>query len=191
MTGTIDVRRLIRVATLALCVVVASVVYFTFAPDVDSASLRVEQALSQVQSDRSTAYRVDALRQARKTLSSRYARLFAQNPEAVFLGDLSTNVARHGLALVSVSEAHDPVGQIATAPPDPSTPSAGQRIALTVEMRGTYRNLLAAIEQLSFGPEIVRVDAPTLRRDGSDVAAMIPVTIFAPATRATSQRLVP
>jgi Tfp pilus assembly protein PilO len=182
MTTPIDVRKIIRIATVLACIVAASFVYFSFAPDVDAATLRVDQAQLQLDSDTSTLSHLGMLRDERAALANRYAHLFAQNPEAVFLRGLSADVVRHGIALVSTSEARDlSSGAASGANAAPSN----DRTQLVIELRGSYRQLLAAIGELSLGPEIVRVDAPTLKRDGNDVIASVPVTIFEPTARAT------
>jgi Tfp pilus assembly protein PilO len=188
MNSPIDVRKLIRIATVLLSIVATSFVYFSFAPDVDAATMRVDQAQLQLDSDTSTASHLGMLREERSALASRYAHLFAQNPEAVFLRGLAADVARHGIALVSTAETRD-VPSAATAPA--STTPANDRTQLVIELRGSYRQLLAAIGELSLGPEIVRVDAPTLKRDGGSVIATIPVTIFEPAARATQDESTP
>jgi hypothetical protein len=181
MNAPIDVRRLIRIATFLLCVVAATLVYLSFAPQIDASSERIDAAQSQLNSDESSFSEIGVLRRERDTLARRYSRLFAQNPEAVFLRSLASDCARHGVTLVATTEARDTASQTVN---DPETRSGAEKTSLSVEMRGHYRNLLAAIGELSLGPEIVRVDMPTLRRDGGDVTALVPVTIFEPTAHA-------
>ncbi len=182
MNAPIDVRRLIRIATFLFCVVAAMLVYLSFAPQIDASGERIDAAQSQLNSDESSFSELGVLRSERDTLARRYARLFAQNPEAVFLRGLASDVARHGVTLVATTETRDTSSQAAAN--DPEAGSPGEKTLLSVEMRGHYRNLLAAIGELSLGPEIVRVDMPTLRRDGADVTALVPVTIFEPTAHA-------
>jgi Tfp pilus assembly protein PilO len=181
MTAAIDVRRLIRIVTFLFSVVAAAIVYLSFAPQIDAASARIDAAQSQLDSDESSFSELGVLRNERDTLARRYAHLFAQNPEAVFLRGLASDVARHGVTLVATTETRDTTPQPAN---DPDAGSGSEKTLLSVEMRGPYRNLLAAIGELSLGPEIVRVDMPTLRRDGGDVTALVPVTIFEPTAHA-------
>ncbi len=181
MNAPIDVRRLIRIATFLFCVVAATLVYLSFAPQIDASGERIDAAQSQLNSDESSFSELGVLRSERDSLARRYARLFAQNPEAVFLRGLASDVARHGVTLVATTETRDTSSQPANAP---DAGSAAEKTVLSVEMRGHYRNLLAAIGELSLGPEIVRVDMPTLRRDGADVTALVPVTIFEPTAHA-------
>ena len=190
MTGAVDVRRLIRIATVLFCVIAAFLVYFTFNPDVDAAALRVDQAELQLNSDRNTSFNLRALADARNTLSNRYAKLFAQNPEAVFIRGLAADVTRHGVTLVSTTDTKAetaPNGSVqpasASAQGDAAAAPAGDRTVINVSLRGSYRSLLATIGELSLGPEIVRVDAPTLSRDKGTVDALVPVTIFEPNVR--------
>jgi hypothetical protein len=181
VNAPIDVRRLIRIATFLFCVVAATLVYLSYAPQIDASGERIDAAESQLNSDESSFSELGVLHSERDMLSRRYARLFAQNPEAVFLRGLASDVARHGVTLVATTETRDASAQPANAP---DAGPAAEKTQLAVEMRGHYRNLLAAIGELSLGPEIVRVDMPTLRRDGGDVTALVPVTIFEPTAHA-------
>jgi Tfp pilus assembly protein PilO len=187
MSAQIDVRRLVRIVAVLSCIVAAFVVFFTFAPDVDAASLRLDQASLQLNSDSSAFYQLGLLRAQRDQLSKRYARLFEQNPEAVFLRSLASDVARHGLTLVSTAESQDTHG-VPQPQGSTATEKFGDKTTLTIEMRGSYRNLLAAIGELSIGSEIVRVDSPTLRREGDAIDAVVPVSIYEPTAHAPQQQ---
>jgi hypothetical protein len=50
----------------------------------------------------------------------------------------------------------------------------------TLELRGRYVDLLAAVADLSTGAEMVGVDAPALHRDGDAIVASVPVTLYEP-----------
>ena len=200
MTPAIDARRLVRIATVLSCIVAGSCVYFALGPYVESASQRVDGAELQLDSDRTTAFNVRALAEERGVLVRRYARLFAQNPEAVFIRGLASDAARHGVTLLSTSESKSDspttIPNTSTSGPslvpgDAAMSIGAERTAISVSLRGRYRNLLATIGEMSLGPEIVRVDPPTLTRDRSEVTAIVPVTIFEPGMPAATAGATP
>lgn len=172
----VNVPRLIRIATLLLAVFAGGLVFLTYAPQVDALQQRLQDDASTLRSDETVFHTLPQLRADRAQLGRQYATLFAQNPEAVFLHDLSAATRRHGVALVSTTVSHEDNTSDATP-----RSSLFAQTHVDVEMRGTYAHLLAAVGDLSVGSEIVRVDAPTMRRESDEVAATVPVTVFEPA----------
>lgn len=179
----VNIPRLIRIATLLFAVFAGALVFLTYQPQVDALQQRLEDDTSTLRSDETVFHTMPQLRADRAELGHQYATLFAQNPEAVFLRDLSAATQRHGVTLVSTSVSH-----VETSDTTPRS-SLFAQAHVDVEMRGSYAHLLAAIGDLSVGSEIVRVDAPTMRRDGDEVAATAPVTIFEPALRDSAPAL--
>ena len=175
MSTTIDVTRLIRIGALALTILAVVLVYFTYTPTIDALHARIDDGQNELRSDEIALSQVPALRAERTTLGERYASLFAQNPEAVFVRELATTVHRHHVALLSTSVVQDS----ASAPSDgPTLPFVRTRVS--IEMRGTYRALLVTISDLSTGSEIVEVLEPSLHRDGAAVIASVPAIIYEP-----------
>lgn len=174
-SSAIDVPRLIRIATLLFALLAGTLVYLTFAPVVDGLRQRIDDAQATLRSDEVAFSEVAHVRAEREDLARRYARLFAQNPEAVFLRELSANARDKHVTLLSTSVTRD---NLPANAPGSSTLLAPTHVAL--ELRGSYRNVLAAIGDLSLGSEIVDVAAPSLRRDNDAVIASIPVTIYEP-----------
>jgi Tfp pilus assembly protein PilO len=170
-TTPIDVPRLIRIASVACAILAGALVYLRFEPDLDATRAQIDDARDELRSEDVVFADVPRLRSERAALRERYARLFAQNPEAVFLRDLDATVRRHGVEVVSSRAGR------ATHPPGAA---AAPQIPLTLELRGSYRNLLATIVDLSRGDEIVEVDAASLRRDGDALIASVPVAVFEP-----------
>ena len=175
-TAAVDVPRLIRIATFLFAVLAGTLVYLTFTPQIDAVQARLADAQATLASDRIAANEIPRTRLVRDGLAARYAPLFAQNAEAVFVRELTRVVARHGVTLVSTSVAQD----TEAAHDDPQA-RLFDRTHVTVAMRGGYAGLLAAVGDLSTGSEIVNVEAPSLERDGARVTANVPVTIFEPA----------
>ena len=59
--------------------------------------------------------------------------------------------------------------------------STGER--LTLRLRGTYRDLLLSLDDLSLGPAVVDVDTPTISKQGGQLEASIPVTLVVDGPR--------
>jgi hypothetical protein len=180
--GTVNVPRLIRIATLSFALLGGALVYFTFAPAVDGLQQRIDDAQETLRSGDVAFSEISHVRTERDELARRYARLFSQNPEAVFLRELSATVRARRVTLLSTSVSRDPSGVRAEA-------THGALLAptlLQIELRGRYAPVLAAIGDLSLGSEIVDVQAPSLRRDGDAVIASIPVTIYEPGAQSVS-----
>jgi hypothetical protein len=177
--GAVDVPRLIRIATLLFALLGGSIVYFTFAPAVDALQQRIDDAQQTLRSDEIAFSEVPHVRTERDELARRYARLFAQNPEAVFLRELSATVRGRRVTLLSTSVSRDPSG----ARPEATHSALLAPTLLQIELRGRYAQVLAAIGDLSLGSEIVDVAQPSLRSDGDAIIASIPVTIFEPGAQ--------
>jgi Tfp pilus assembly protein PilO len=179
-TAPINVPRLIRLATLSFALLAGTLVYFTFAPVAGGLQQRIDDAQATLRSDEVAFSEAPHVRDERDALGRRYAALFAQNPEAVFLRELSADVHASGVTLLSTSVTQDASGSKAG-----STPNALLApTRMQIELRGSYRRVLSAVAELSLGSEIVNVAAPSLRRDGDAVIASIPVTIYEPQSPA-------
>ena len=170
-----NVARLIKIATLLFGILAGSLVYLTFEPKVDVAQRTLQDDESMLRSDEVVFSAVPGLRLERAQLAKRYAGLFSENAEALFLRDLSTLARLHDVSVVSASLSTDP-------PPASRLPGTlFQRTAMQLELHGEYRNLLAAISDLSHGTAVVNVGLPSIRRDGAALLATIPLQIDEPA----------
>ncbi len=170
----IDVPRLIRIVTLLLTVLALVLVYFSYAPQIDALHARIDDGQKELRSDEIAFGQATVLRGQRAQLARRYASLFAQTPQAVFVRELATTVHRHHVMLLATNVSQD-AGPTEAGPDLPFT-----RTRVSIEMRGTYRALLAAIADLSNGSEIVEVREASLHRDGTAIAANVPVVIYEP-----------
>jgi Tfp pilus assembly protein PilO len=172
----IDVPRLIRIATLLFAILAGALVCFAYQPQVDGLQAKLDDAEAQLRSEDVAFAEVPRLRAERAELAQRYDALFEQNPEAVFLRELASTVQRHDVGLVATSVTAD-----ATSENGAAHPALFKQTGVSLELRGTYAHLLAAIGDLSRGSEIVGVDPPTLRRDRDAVVATVPITIYEPS----------
>jgi hypothetical protein len=118
---------------------------------------------------------VPGLRLKRAELSKRYAGLFNENPEALFLRELGALAELRRVTVVSASLSTDPTdaargGHVLF-----------QQTAMQLELHGDYRALLNAISDLSRGTAVVDVGLPAIRRDGTALLATVPLEIGEPA----------
>lgn len=171
----IDVGRLIRIVTLLLSVAAVASVYAAYAPRIDALLARIDDGREELRSDEVARREATRLRAERVDLARTYAPLLSQNAEAVFVRELATMVRRRGVTLVSTNAASDS-GSHEGEPAGASF----SRVRLTVDLRGSYRALLATVAELSTGSEIAEVGEPNLRRDGDAIAATIPVVVYEP-----------
>ena len=184
MSAAVDVTRLIRIGAIALTVLAVALVYFTYTPTIDALHARIDDGQNELRSDEIALSQVPTLRAERSQLGERYASLFAQNPEAVFVRELATTVHRHRVTLLATSVAQDSASTPSDAPALPFV-----RTRVSIDMRGTYRALLATISDLSTGSEIVEVLEPSLHRDGAAVIASVPAIIYEPQRATTTTRI--
>jgi len=179
---SVDFPRLIRIVTLFSAILGGALVYFTFEPDIDGLSLRLADTDSELRSDDVAFSEITRLKAERVELFDRYAQLFTQNPQAIFLRELTANVRRHAVTLVSTSVADD-----RSIPRDRNIQlPAFRETHLTVEIEGRYRDLLAAIADMSASSQLVEVGEANMNRDGKLVIASVPIVLFEPVTRAAS-----
>lgn len=181
-TNAVDIPRLIRIATLLFTLLGGSIVYFAFAPSIDALQQRIDDGQATLRSDEVAFSEVPLVRAERDALARRYATLFGQNPEAVFLRELSSTVRRNGVALLSTTVTRDANGAKNESP----SSSLLAPTLLQIELRGSYAHVLGAIADLSLGSEIVNVGAPSLRRDDDAVIASVPVVIYEPGSQEAS-----
>jgi hypothetical protein len=172
----IDVPRLVRIATLLFAILAGSLVYFSYQPQIDAEQIRLDDAESDLRSQDVALSEMPRLRAERILLARRYDTPFAKNPEAVFLRELASTVARHDVSLVSTTVSGDAAATTVSA-----HPALFKQTQVLLELRGTYGHLLATVRDLSLGSAIVGVEAPTIRRDGNALIASVPVTIYEPS----------
>jgi hypothetical protein len=182
-SSQINVPRLIRIATLLFAVLLGSIVYFHFQVRVDAMQYRIDDAEAALRSGEVAASEMGHLRDERDALASRYARRLNSNAQAIFLRELIALVQARDVTLVATSLSRAKPTRGNADGPELLTPTH-----VTLELRGTYRNLLLLIAALSTGSEIVAVEPPDMRRDGTAVMASVPVTIYEPARRTEAER---
>lgn len=178
---SIDIPRLIRIASVLFAFAAAVGVDLTYRPQIDAAERLVEDRNDELRSDQVAFREATFLRGERARLAGRYAMLFAENPQAVFVRELATTMRRNGVTLVSTSVTpEDPNGERSAA-------GLLTKTHVTIVMSGSYRRLLGTVADLSAGSEIVDVGVPNLTREGTSVVASVPVDIYEPRKTTFSQ----
>jgi len=94
--GESGFTRLVRTATLLFGILAGALVYATFEPRVEAAQRRLDDDQSMLRSDDVAFAEVPRLRSERGQLAKRFAELLSENPEALFLRELSAVARRHG-----------------------------------------------------------------------------------------------
>ena len=117
------------------------------------------------------------LSRARTVLATRYAASLTHNTDAAFLRALGIVARRHSLTIVTTSFSLEPrrVERDVPLPLDVSRDFPTTKVTITLS--GTYAQLLIATAELSTVTGLVRVDTPSLRREG--VTVLEEVTVHA------------
>jgi hypothetical protein len=176
-----DAGRLLRIATFACAAGAAVLVHLAFGPRSDALRGELADAQRQLHSDAVSAAELARLTQREPELAARYAAAFGGNAQAIFLGELARALRRHHVALASTS---------ASTETDAGFRSAFTAAHVSLEIDGSYRDIVGTLADLSDGSQLVRVGAPSLHRAGSLLGAVVPVTIYdasRPASPAPAQ----
>jgi hypothetical protein len=177
MISTQPAPRLIRVATLLLALFGGSLVFLAYEPRIVALQTTLEDTESELRSDDIAFAEVPRLRAERARLATHYEHLFGLSSEATFLRELATAVRRRGVDLVSTTVVPtDDASQVSAV-----QTSHFKETHLLLQVRGSYSNLLATVVDLSMESELVRIAVPTMRREGNDILATVPVTLLVPS----------
>ncbi len=169
--------RAMRTATLACTLAACAAVLLAYRGPLDDARDAVANERLQLRSDATTFAELARLRRDRPLLAARYATSFSGNAQARFIRELAWELRRRRVVLASSSATADQ-----TALPGPGAyHSAFGASRLNLELRGTYRNIIAAIAGLSAGSELVRVEPASIHRAGTELSALVPVTVYDPS----------
>jgi hypothetical protein len=153
--------------------------FFLWQPMVDAAMTRLEDARARLQSDRVAFATKAGLERERDRLRRRYASAAAGRGEADLLRRLSLVAQKHHVRVLSAD-----VAPPSSRPEGSQThePAALESTAARIEMSGSYRALLLAIDDLARGSDLVRIEQPSLRAAASAIDASIPVVILRPSS---------
>jgi hypothetical protein len=174
-SAPIDGTRMLRATTLIVSLLSCTGIYCAYQPQIDALALRLQDDESELRSGDIAFSELPRLRVEQAVLARRYRGAFERAGEATFLRHLASTVRGHNVTLVSTSVAQD-----TTAGSNGSNRTLFEATHATLELRGRYVDLLAAVADLSAGAEMVGVDTPALRRDGDAIVASVPVTLSEP-----------
>jgi len=174
----LNVQRLLRIATLSLGLLTGVLICLAYQPKLDSLQARLDDDQSELRSDDIAFSEMPRLRLEHAELAARYDRLLARAVAATFLHALAATVRRHSVTLLSTN-----VTQDSSAAAEGRTKTTLFEVSrVSLELRGSYPSLLAAIGDLSLGANIVGVQTPNLQRDGDEVLAFVPITLYEAAS---------
>ncbi len=168
-----SIVRLIRTSAVACAIATAAVIYLSNESKISALSNRLEEANAVLRSDDIALASIGRVRSQRDLLRRRYAPMLRRGVEAAFIRDLDTNVRRHGAEVMSTTSQRDGVDGSAEL-----GETEMRRIDLTIELRGSYRNLLSTIAAISAGNQVVDVRSVSLRRADADIIARVPISLF-------------
>jgi hypothetical protein len=148
---------------------------FAVGGDVDAARRRYADDEGRLQSDRVIFATRTSLERERRDLGRRHHGLASGAAESEFVRTLAQIARRHGVIVSAI----DLTSDVADAHRS-ERGNAIRGLGLRVELRGSYRALLASLVELARDSDAVHVDTPSFHADGGGLAASIPVIILRP-----------
>jgi hypothetical protein len=172
-------RTIWRLAWMLAVVAGTCAGYLVWQPMVGDAANRVGDARAQLQSDRIAFATRASLERERSRLRRRYASTQAGYGESDFVRRLSVLSRKRRVRVISAEVAPPNSAEVARK----QEPAALEAVNLRLELQGSYRGLLLAIDDLSRESDLVRVDSPSLRATGLEVDASVPIILLRPSER--------
>jgi hypothetical protein len=172
--------RIVRLASFVCALGAALLVSIAYRPQFESARAALSGAELQLRSGEIAAAQTAELQRRRRDLAARYSAAFGGHVQARFLRELARTLKRHRAALTASAAAP----AAAAAGGGNAYRSAFAATRLSLELRGTYRDLVTVIGELSYGTELVRVEAPSFHLAGNLLGAVVPVNVYDPARSA-------
>jgi hypothetical protein len=145
---------------------------FFLQPDVTVEMTRIEQDRGRLHSDEVVLATRGAIERERARLYSRHRAVAEGEVQSSFLRQLAIVARRHSVRIISVDAATMPIA------PVQRRSEALEQLPLHMEMRGTYRALLASLDELSRITDGVRVETPSFHWEGTTLGASVPVFII-------------
>lgn len=161
-------HRLLFVAVAAGAV---STAYVQTEPAISDAQLRLRSAELTLRSDEVTFAAMAQLRAEERRLRIRFGREFGIDPQARTLRALALVTRRHHLDFSSSQSAPG-------MPEGRAKPNEFEDVHLNLELRGRYRDALAAIDELTRDCQIVRVESATLHRSAETLVLDLSIAIL-------------
>jgi hypothetical protein len=169
---------MIRTLSILAAAAAALLAFWRLEPGVDAARARLDDARARLRSDAIVLAARPHFLAERRRLSRRYGAVVTGATESDVLRALADASKRFGIEFVSgnVTTASAPLvfSSHSTVRPE------FDEVRLAVELRGSYRGLLLAIDALTRNAEMTRVDGISLRGNGQSLDASIPLTLLRP-----------
>ena len=175
-----NVPRLIRISAALACVSVAALVDVDFQPRISAAQQRLDFDRQTLRSNEEAFAAEPRVAREDAAMTAKYGRLLRENPQAAFLRSLVRIASKDHIRILAATAADaDETSWTSAAP----SPDSFAPLRYSVEMAGSYRALLAAVADMSRGPELVRVKTPSLARYESMLTATVPIELLLPTQR--------
>ena len=180
MSDSTRVEGLIRLATFCCAACAIAVSVLRMEPLIARASTDADDAQRLLRSDEVAFEQMGQLSRERDSLIARYASSLTHNTDAAILRQLGDVARRHDLTVVATSFSLEPRASArdASSPVDVSRDFPTTKVTIT--LAGSYGNLLVATGELSTATDLVRVETPSLRREGAAVIEDVTVHVVQP-----------
>lgn len=148
--------------------------FFFLQPDVTLAMQRLDQDRGRLHSDEVVFATQATIERERTRLLSRHRSIADGEAQSDLMHKLALLARRHSIRVMAIDAA-----TIATSPLQHRGPDGNlDQLRLRIEMRGSYRGLLATIDELARISDAVRIEAPSLHWDGTALGASVPLFIL-------------
>ncbi len=165
--------RLTRVVCVVTGLMVASLAIAVTEPDVKSAARRLDEARARERSDAIVLGSRGFLEHERLRLLARHRSVVDGSAQFRFIHTLAATARRHDVRVLSV----DVTTRAVPIPNGRRVAANLAELGLQLHLRGAYRNLLTMLDDLGRAADSVSIEMPSLRGDGSNVEASIPVVL--------------
>jgi hypothetical protein len=169
-------RKLSRLAAALAAPVGLCCGLFAVQGDVDSARRRYADDEGRLQSDRVIFATRTSLERERRDLDRRHPALATGASQSEFVRTLAQVTRRHSVTVSAI--------ELTSDAPDANQRGRGRNairgLGLRLELRGSYRSLLASLVELATASDAVHVDLPSFHADGNGLAASIPIVVLRP-----------
>ena len=160
-----------RTLWVIIATAAALLVFWRLEPSVDAARARLEDSTARLRSDAIVLAARPHFLAERRRLSQHYGALAAGATESDLLRSFAAASKRFGVEFVS--------GNLTAAIPAlaPGSRSANRsefdELRLAVQLRGSYRSLLLAIDDVARNAQLIRIDGASLRGTGRSISRSI------------------
>jgi len=167
-----------RAAWLIAALAGATSGYILWQPIVEASAIRVDDARARLESEHVAFATRARLEHERDRLRVRFASVATGHEEGNLLRRLATVTRARGVRILSADVAPASI-------PDarrPRDPAALDGVGARIELEGSYRALLLAIDELGRTSDLLRIEPPSLHTSGSRLGATVQLMLLRPSS---------